>query len=223
VLATGVSYRRLAVPGLEPFVGVSVFYGATSVEARAQEGKAVFVVGGGNSAGQAALHLSRYAAFVALVIRGDALAESMSQYLIDELAAAGVEIVARARVVGAEAAAPPDAPLLERIVLADTRTGDQRIVPCQALFITIGARPHTSWLPPGILRDKWGSVITGHDVVTEGGRLAWPHDEPPAPLESSVPGFYAVGDVRRGSVKRVASAVGEGSVVISSVHQHLER
>ncbi|MGD8166724.1 FAD-dependent oxidoreductase [Herbiconiux sp. P16] len=223
VLATGVSYRRLAVPGLEPFVGVSVFYGATSVEARAQEGKAVFVVGGGNSAGQAALHLSRYAASVSLVIRGTALAESMSQYLIDELAAAGVEIVANARVVGAEAAHPPAPPLLERIVLADALTEEQRAVPCEALFITIGARPHTSWLPPHILRDRWGSVITGHDVVTEGGRLAWPHVEPPAPLESSVAGFYAVGDVRRASVKRVASAVGEGSVVISSVHQHLGR
>ncbi|MFB2598208.1 FAD-dependent oxidoreductase [Herbiconiux sp. P17] len=223
VLATGVSYRRLAVPGLEPFVGVSVFYGATSVEARAQEGKAVFVVGGGNSAGQAALHLSRYAVSVSLVIRGTALAESMSQYLIDELAAAGVEIVANARVVGAEAAHPPAPPLLERIVLADALTEEQRAVPCEALFITIGARPHTSWLPPHILRDRWGSVITGHDVVTEGGRLAWPHVEPPAPLESSVSGLYAVGDVRRASVKRVASAVGEGSVVISSVHQHLGR
>ncbi|WP_382306512.1 FAD-dependent oxidoreductase [Herbiconiux sp. UC225_62] len=223
VLASGVSYRRLAVPGLEPFVGVSVFYGATSVEARAQEGKAVIVVGGGNSAGQAALHLSRYAASVSLVIRGTALAESMSQYLIDELAAAGVAIVTEARVVGAEAASPPAPPLLERVVLAHAGTGEERIVPCQALFITIGARPHTAWLPPDILRDKWGSVITGHDVVTEGGRRAWPHEEPPAPLESSVPGFYAVGDVRRGSVKRVASAVGEGSVVISSVHQYLGR
>jgi thioredoxin reductase (NADPH) len=221
VLANGVSYRRLAVPSLEPFVGVSVFYGATSVEAKAQEGKAVYVIGGGNSAGQAALHLSRYAASVSLVVRGASLAESMSQYLIEELSAAGVAIVTQSRVVGAEAAQPPDDPLLERIVLSNTVDGSVSTVACEALFITIGARPHTEWLPPEILRDKWGSVITGREVVIEGGRRAWSRDEPPAPLESSVPGFYAVGDVRRGSVKRVASAVGEGSVVISSVHQHL--
>ncbi|MCS5733709.1 FAD-dependent oxidoreductase [Herbiconiux daphne] len=222
VVASGVTYRRLAVPQLAPFVGVSVFYGATAVEAKAQQGKAVVVVGGGNSAGQAALHLSRYAASVALVVRGSTLAESMSQYLVDELAAGGVAIITRSRVVGAEAAAPPAEPLLESIVLQHA-DGSSVAVPCQALFITIGARPHTEWLPDEVLRDQWGSVITGHEVVVEGGRRAWARDEPPAPLESSVPGLFAVGDVRRGSVKRVASAVGEGSVVISSVHEHLGR
>ncbi|PJJ72146.1 thioredoxin reductase (NADPH) [Diaminobutyricimonas aerilata] len=220
VVATGVSYRRLSVPALERFAGVSVFYGATAVEARAQRGKSVCVVGGGNSAGQAALHLSRYAAAVTLIVRGDGLAASMSEYLIAELAAAGVAVVTRSRVVGAEAG-ETDGPLTG--VELERDDGSRHTLACDALFITIGARPHTEWLPPEVLRDRWGSVFTGADVVAEGGRRAWPHDRLPAPLEASVPGIFAVGDVRRGSVKRVASAVGEGSVVLSSVHEHLAR
>jgi len=220
VLATGVSYRRLAAPGLQPFVGASVFYGASSVEARAQAGRDVLVVGGGNSAGQAALHLARYARSVSLVVRGPSLAESMSRYLIDQLEAAGVGLVTGARVVDAGAA--HDVDRLDHVVLERTDSGERVSVPADAVFITIGARPHTEWLGPEVLRDRWGSVITGPDVLEEGGRRAWLGGvEGPAPLESSVPGFFAVGDVRRGSVKRVASAVGEGSVVISSVHAHL--
>ncbi|MEJ3405061.1 FAD-dependent oxidoreductase [Rathayibacter sp. YIM 133350] len=217
VLATGVSYRRLSVPGLRPFVGATVFYGVSSVEARGQAGKAVHVVGGGNSAGQAALHLSRYADSVTLVVRGPSLAESMSQYLIDELAAMGVRIRAHSRVVDARGAGAR----LGAILLENPETGEADWVPSDALFITIGARPHTDWLAPQVLRDQWGFVITGGEVISEGGRRAWPHEAPPTPLEASVPGFFAVGDVRRGSVKRVASAVGEGSVVISAVHAHL--
>ena len=217
VLATGVSYRRLAVPGLAPFVGSSVFYGASAVEARAQTGRVAIVVGGGNSAGQAALHLARYAASVSLVVRSAAVAESMSQYLVDELAAAGVGILTEAKVVGGIGVGDR----LDHIVLRDRPTGVESRVRCDALFITIGAAPHTDWVAPEALRDRWGYVITGADVLTEGGRRAWPHDRNPAPLESSVPGLFAVGDVRRGSVKRVASAVGEGSVVVSSVHAFL--
>ncbi|MGM1028543.1 MAG: FAD-dependent oxidoreductase [Actinomycetota bacterium] len=220
VLASGVSYRRLAAPGLEPFVGASVFYGATSVEARAQAGRDVLVVGGGNSAGQAALHLARYAGSVTIVVRGEGLAASMSRYLIDQLEAMGVRLITGARVVDASAAS---ADRLERVVLERSATGERFEVPADAVFITIGARPHTEWLPPEVLRDRWGSVITGPEVLAEGGRRAW-RGEPgsePALLETSVPGCFAVGDVRRGSVKRVASAVGEGSVVISSVHKHL--
>ena len=223
VLATGVAYRRLSAPGLEPFVGASVFYGASSVEARAQAGRNVLVVGGGNSAGQAALHLARYARSVSLVVRRDSLAESMSRYLIDQLDAAGVGLVANARVVDAGAADSADsADRLDHVVLERTDSGERSVVPADAVFITIGARPHTEWVAPEVLRDQWGSVITGPEVLAEGGRRAWRGgDRPPAPLESSVPGFFAAGDVRRGSVKRVASAVGEGSVVISSVHAHL--
>jgi thioredoxin reductase (NADPH) len=190
------------------------------VEARAQAGRDVLVVGGGNSAGQAALHLARYARSVSLVVRGESLAESMSRYLIDQLDAAGVGLITGSRVVDAGAARADLA--LDHVVLERTGSGERVEVPADAVFITIGARPHTEWLAPEVLRDRWGSVITGPEVLAEGGRRAWLGDEGgPAPLESSVPGFFAVGDVRRGSVKRVASAVGEGSVVISSVHAHL--
>ncbi|HWI31747.1 MAG TPA: FAD-dependent oxidoreductase [Microbacterium sp.] len=219
VLASGVSYRRLAAKGLRPFVGASVFYGASSVEARAQAGRDVLVVGGGNSAGQAALHLARYARSVSLVVRGPSLAASMSRYLIDQLDAAGVGLITGARVVDAGAR---DADRLDHVVLERTETGERTEVRADAVFITIGARPHTEWLAPEVLRDQWGSVITGPDVLAEGGRSAWlGGDDGPSQFESSVPGFFAVGDVRRGSVKRVASAVGEGSVVISAVHVHL--
>ncbi len=219
VLASGVSYRRLAAPGLRRFVGASVFYGAASVEARGQAGRDVLVVGGGNSAGQAALHLARYARSVSLVVRGPSLADSMSQYLIDQLSAAGVGLITTTRVVDAGAR---ESDRLDHVVLERTDTQEQIEMPIDAVFITIGARPHTEWLAPEVLRDRWGSVITGADVLNEGGRRAWlGGEEGPTQFESSVPGFFAVGDVRRGSVKRVASAVGEGSVAISAVHTHL--
>jgi thioredoxin reductase (NADPH) len=192
-----------------------VFYGASAIEAKAQSGHVVHVVGGGNSAGQAALHLARYAKSVSLIVR-EALATSMSRYLIDELDAAGVQILSGKKVVGGGGT-----PRLDHLVLRDRETGADAAVPSDALFITIGAAPHTTWLADAILRDRWGSVITGSDVLAEGGRRAWPHERPPGPLESSVPGFFAVGDVRRGSIKRVASAVGEGSVVVSAVHTFL--
>lgn len=219
VLASGVSYRRLAAPGLRRFVGASVFYGAASVEARGQAGREVLVVGGGNSAGQAALHLARYARSVSLVVRGPSLADSMSQYLIDQLSAAGVGLITSTRVVDAGAR---ESDRLDHVVLERTDTQEQIEMPIDAVFITIGARPHTEWLAPEVLRDRWGSVITGADVLSEGGRRAWLGGEDgPTQFESSVPGFFAVGDVRRGSVKRVASSVGEGSVAISAVHAHL--
>jgi thioredoxin reductase (NADPH) len=216
VLASGVSYRRLDLGDLNAFIGSAVFYGASSVEAKAQSGRVVHVVGGGNSAGQAALHLARYAKSVSLIVRG-ALSASMSQYLIDQLQAAGVRVLSGIKVVGGSGSALK----LDTIVLRDRATGEDTTVPSDALFITIGAAPHTEWLPDAVLRDRWGSVITGSDVITEGGRRAWPHERAPSPLESSVPGFFAVGDVRRGSIKRVASAVGEGSVVVSAVHAFL--
>ncbi|WP_051223227.1 FAD-dependent oxidoreductase [Agrococcus lahaulensis] len=221
VVATGVTYRRLAVPSLRPFVGASVFYGVTAVEARAQSGRDVLVVGGGNSAGQAALHLARYARSVSLVVRGEELAASMSQYLVDQLLAAGVGLITGASVVDAVGSTGADR--LDRVVLERTTSGERFEQRADALFITIGARPHTDWLPPEVLRDRWRSIITGLAVLEEGGRRAWLGDPAtdPAPLESSLPGLYAVGDVRRGSVRRVANAAGEGAVVISYVHRHL--
>lgn len=223
VLATGVSYRRLDVPSLERFVGSAVFYGAASGEAKAQAGRTVHVVGGGNSAGQAALHLARYARDVSLIVRGATLAESMSEYLVEQLAAAGVHIISEAKVVGGGSSASDGGATgrFDHLVLRHRVTGEETTVPSDAVFITIGAAPHTDWLSAEILRDKWGYVVTGNDVLVEGGRLAWSRGRPPATHESAVPGFFAVGDVRRGSLKRVASAVGEGSVVVSAVHAYL--
>lgn len=223
VLVTGVSYRRLNVPSLDLFVGAAVFYGASAVEAKAQSGRIVHVVGGGNSAGQAALHLARYAQSVSLIVRSANLAESMSRYLIDQLQAAGVSIITQSKVVGGGSSDSGEGGTgrMDHLVLQDRVTGEESTVRSDAVFITIGAAPHTSWLAESVLRDKWGSVLTGNDVLVEGGRRAWPLDRPPGPLESAVPGFFAVGDVRRGSVKRVASAVGEGSVVVSAVHAYL--
>lgn len=221
VLATGVSYRKLRVPGLGRFVGASVFYGASSVEAKAQRGRVVFVIGGGNSAGQAALHLARYAASVALLVRGPSLAASMSSYLIEQLTALGVQIVTDSRVVDAHADAAGER--LAQIEIEHVPTGDRRRVACEAVFITIGARPHTEWLPPEVMRDRWGFVFTGASEADEDAPEPWAGRVVPGPLETSVPGLYAVGDSRRSSVKRVASAVGEGSVVVSSVHRHLSR
>lgn len=218
VLATGVSYRRLAVPALRAFVGTSLFYGASSVEARAQRGRTVVVVGGGNSAGQAALHLARYAASVAILIRGPSLAASMSSYLIAQLDALGVAIVRASRVVGARA---DDSGRLAAIEIEDVPTGTRGWRDCQALFVTIGARPHTQWLPDAVLRDRWGYLVTGSSAADEDLPDPWHGRDPPGALETSLPGVFAVGDTRRSSLKRVASAVGEGSVVISAVHAHL--
>ena len=218
VLATGVSYRRLGVPELEgDLVGAGVYYGASAVEAQGMAGKPVFVVGGGNSAGQAALHLARYAASVTLLVRGTSLADSMSQYLIDQLAAQGVTVRTRAEVVGGGGRDGA----LERIVVRDRDTGVDTEEACGGLFVLIGAAPRTGWLPPEVLRDRWGYVLTGPDLVAQGGLGAWTLDREPAAHETSLPGVFAVGDVRAGSMKRVAAAVGEGSMAVQFVHKVL--
>ena len=219
VLSTGVQYRRVGVPELEALVGAGVHYGASVSEARGQAGRDVHVVGGGNSAGQAALHLARYSRSIELLVRGRSLAQSMSQYLVDQLAAAGVSVRLRAEVVGGGATDGA----LDHILVRDADSGAVERVPSAALFVLIGAAPRTGWLPEGLLRDQWGYVLTGPDVVAEGGRRAWPEQRAPGMHETSIPGVFAVGDVRRGSLKRVASAVGEGSVVIAQVHAHLAR
>jgi thioredoxin reductase (NADPH) len=217
VVAAGAAYRRLGVPALEALHGAGVFYGSATAEAPALAGQAVYVVGAGNSAGQAALHLARYAARVTLLVRGAALAASMSEYLIRELAAAGnVELRFRTRVVDGGGAG-----WLERLVLADA-AGATETVPAAALFVLIGAQPHTDWLPPALARDPGGYLLTGDDLLRDGRPPAgWPLARPPLPLETSVPGVFAAGDVRHGSTKRVATAVGEGAAAIQSVHRHL--
>jgi thioredoxin reductase (NADPH) len=215
VLASGVSYRRLEIPSLAGLEGSGVFYGASVAEAKALAGRRAFVVGGGNSAGQAAMHLCRYAQQVTLVVRGRSLADSMSSYLRGEIEAAGnVDVVPGTEVVDGAGEGR-----LESLTLRERESGRSRVVEADALFVMIGARPGTEWLPPGIERDRWGYVLTGHDALLSG---AAPGGQEPLMLETSLPGIFAVGDVRHGSVKRVAPAVGEGSVVIQQVHQHLE-
>jgi thioredoxin reductase (NADPH) len=169
------------------------------------------VVGGGNSAGQAAVHLARYAARVTILVRRADLTETMSRYLIDEIDQSD-NIVVRpyTEVCGGRGDGA-----LEAIELRDCRTGETETVPAAALFVMIGAQPHTSWLPETVCRDQWGYLLTGPDV----SEADWPLERKRLMLETSLPGVFAVGDARRGSTKRVASAVGEGSVVIEQVHQ----
>jgi thioredoxin reductase (NADPH) len=217
VLATGVSYRRLGVPNLEGLVGTGVFYGAAVTEAQAMTGQEVHVVGGANSAGQAAMHLSEYASRVTLVVRGRSLSTSMSDYLIKEIEAApNIEVRFGARVVdgGGEGR-------LEHLVLEDLASGTTETVPSAALFVLIGAEPRTGWLPDEIIRDRRGYVVTGTDLLQDGSPpRSWPLGRPPLPMETSIPGVFAAGDVRYGSVKRVASAVGAGAIAVQSVHEH---
>ena len=166
-----------------------------------------------------AMHLSRYAARVTILVRGDSLAQSMSRYLIDEIdAATNIDVAVGTEVVGGGGDGR-----LQRLVLADRAAGSRRTVEAAALFVLVGAKPHTGWLPASVARDQWGFVLTGGDLdgAEQGSR--WPLERPPQALESSHPGCFAVGDVRRGSVKRVASAVGDGAVVVVQVHDHLER
>jgi thioredoxin reductase (NADPH) len=212
VIATGASYRRLGVPELESLVGAGVFYGAATVEAQAMAGKPVFVVGGGNSAGQAALHLAKHAKHVTILVRSASLAASMSHYLIREIGnAPNVEVRYRAEVTGGGGDGR-----LEHLELRDQRSRKVESVPAAGLFVLIGTEPFTHWLPGAVGRDQWGFVLTGPDT---GKR--WPLERAPYPFETSLPGVFAVGDARHGSVKRVASAVGEGSIAIRQVHEHL--
>ena len=217
ILATGVSYRRLDVPSLEALVGKGVFYGAAASEAQAMEGREVYVVGGANSAGQAAMHLSRYASRVTMLVRGDSLTRSMSDYLIQEIEAAqNVDVRCHTQVIdgGGEGR-------LEHLVLENSASGLTETVRAAALFVLIGAAPHTGWLPEEIQRDKRGFVVTGQDLLRDGHPLqGWSLARPPLHIETSIPGVFAAGDVRYGSVKRVASAVGEGAIAIQAVHEH---
>ena len=219
VVATGVTYRRLGIPELEALSGAGVFYGASIAEAPALAGERVYVVGGGNSAGQAARYLSRYARQVTILVRGESLAQSMSRYLIDEIdAAPNMDVAYATQVVGGGGDGR-----LERLVLADRGTGGERTVEAAALFVLVGAEPHTTWLPGAVARDPWGFVLTGPDLATDAADPGWPLERPPAAFETSLPGCFAAGDVRHGAVKRVASAVGDGAVVVTQVHEHLTR
>ena len=211
VLATGVSYRRLGVPSVEVLTGRGVHYGANVTAAHALTGLDAVVVGGGNSAGQAVLHLARYCRSVTLVVRGRSIAETMSAYLVDAISAdPTVVLCTESEVSGAHGEGR-----LQSVVVRQRSSGAEHTVAADGMFLMIGAEPRTGWLPAAIVRDRRGFVLTGPDA----GRHGWTGERDPHPYETSLPGVFAVGDVRCGSVKRVASAVGEGSVVVSQLHQ----
>ncbi|HET6765170.1 MAG TPA: FAD-dependent oxidoreductase [Longimicrobiaceae bacterium] len=219
VLATGVVWRRLDVPGVDSLVGRGVYYGAARTEAPGTRGQDVYLIGGGNSAGQAAMLFSGYARSVTLLVRGSSLAKSMSAYLVDQIAArANVHVRVETQVVCVEGG-----DRLRAIVVESGAERTRERLETQALFVLIGARADTAWLPESIVRDQLGFVCTGRDmldVLSERGG-AWPRERDPFLLETSVPGIFAAGDVRHGSVKRVAAGVGEGSMSIAFVHEYL--
>jgi thioredoxin reductase (NADPH) len=219
VLATGVSYRMLDAPGLRELTGRGVFYGSASTEAPSCAGQDVYVVGGANSAGQAAVHFSKYARQVHILIRADGLERSMSRYLIAQLENIdNIVVHPYTEVIGAEGDEH-----LERLTLCDARTRQSRVADTSWLFIFIGAEPRTDWLDKVVARDDRGFVLTGPDLLADGRRpQGWALPRDPYHLECSMPGVFAAGDVRADSVKRVASAVGEGAMAVSLIHRYLE-
>ena len=220
VLATGVQWRTLDVPDIERFQGAGVYYGAAATEAMSCRDEDVYVVGGANSAGQAAMSFAKYARRVVMLVRGPSLAATMSQYLIDQIQKTeNIQVEYRSRVTEVQG----DTRLRAVSITCDA-SGQTQTVPASALFIFIGAEPRTDWLDGVVERDARGFVLTGPDLMRDGKRpKGWQLDRDPGLLETNVPGVFAVGDVRHGSIKRVASGVGEGSVAIQFVHQYLSK
>jgi thioredoxin reductase (NADPH) len=216
IVASGVSYRRLEATGLDELTGRGVFYGASANDARATEGDDVYIVGAANSAGQAALHLARFARRVVILVRGDSLERSMSKYLVERvLATDTIEVRLQTQVVRGGGSDH-----LEWIVIAGPSGEEQ--VDANWLYSFIGASPRTEWLGDAVARDALGFILTGTDVVALGDAANWPLQRAPFQLETSRPGVFAAGDVRLASMKRVASAVGDGSSAVSNVHAYLE-
>ncbi|MEO1208932.1 MAG: FAD-dependent oxidoreductase [Cyanobacteria bacterium J06638_20] len=223
ILALGVQWRRLTVPGIEHLTGAGVYYGAAQTEAMACAGEDVYVVGGANSAGQAAMYFSRFARQVTMLVRGDSLTKSMSQYLIDQIEATdNIQVWIHSSVIEAKGNSH-----LEALVIENSQTGEVQTLSAKSLFIFIGAVPRTDWLHGLIERDNRGFILTGSDMTDPGNAAPseqpapWSLERPPFLLETNVPGVFAVGDVRHGSIKRVASGVGEGSICVQFVHRHL--
>jgi thioredoxin reductase (NADPH) len=216
LLALGVQYRKLEVTGADRLTGRGIYYGAALVEAAACKDEEVFVVGGANSAGQAALHFAKVAKKVTMVVRGPGLSATMSKYLIDEIErTSNIVLEAKTQVVAAEGEER-----LERLRLRGT--SGESCVEATSLFVFIGAEPGVDWLPASVLRDDKGFVLAGPDLRQDGKLVdAWREPREPFLLETSVPGIFVAGDVRHGSVKRVASAVGEGSIAVQFAHQYL--
>jgi thioredoxin reductase (NADPH) len=219
ILATGVSYRRLDVPGLDGLTGRGIYYGSALTAASACAGQDVFVVGGANSAGQAALYLGRYAKSVTLLVRGPSLEKSMSYYLVKRIIDnPAISVRTSTEIIGASGEDK-----LEQLTLRDTARGSTETVDAQWLYLFIGARPLTDWLDGVVVRDAQGFVLAGPDLAPNGGRpRGWDLDRVPYHLETSVPGVFVAGDARAESAKRVASAVGEGAMAVMLVHRYLE-
>ena len=220
ILALGVSWRRLDVPGLDHLTGAGVYYGAAQTEAMSCQGEEVYIIGGANSAGQAAMYFSRYAQKITMLVRSDSLAKSMSQYLIDQIAETpNITVQTHSSVLEAKGETS-----LEAITIQNTLSGETQTVPATSLFIFIGAVPRTEWLDGAIERDERGFILTGPEIPRNEGRIkGWTLPRDAYLLETNVPGVFAVGDVRHGSVKRVASGVGEGSICVQFVHQYLSK
>ncbi len=220
MIATGVQWRRLEAPGIDRLQGAGVYYGGGSTEALSCKGEIIYVIGGANSAGQAAMNFAKYADRVVIVVRGESLSSTMSQYLIDQIKeTSNIQIWPHASVSEAHGETH-----LEEISFLCSDTGKLERVPASAMFIFIGALPRTDWLVDIIERDERGFILTGPDLIRDGQRpKGWALDRDPFLLETNVPGLFAVGDVRHGSVKRVASGVGEGSVAVQFIHQYLSK
>ena len=219
ICATGIEYHRLSVPNEEKFRGAGVYYGAGASEAQLCVGHRVVVVGGGNSGAQATLNFSKYAPHVTLVVRGDSLKSTVSAYLVDRIySTRNVEVLTRTQVIGLEGDQ-----LLQAVVLTDKQTGKQRRIETSWLFVCIGGAPRTEWAAEaGLVRDDAGYLVTGPDLLHDGrAPQGWPLDRNPYYLETNVPGLFAAGDVRHDSVKRCASAVGEGAMAVTFVHRYL--
>jgi thioredoxin reductase (NADPH) len=213
LIASGVSYNQLAAPGFSDYTGAGVYYGAAVTEARACADQHIVVIGGANSAGQAAVHFSKYAARVTMLVRADSLEKSMSHYLIEQIAAlTNVEVQTRSEAVAAEG----HDGRLHALKIRDA-DGAERLEDVDACFVFIGAAPRTDWLDGVIARDERGFILAGLDARGDG----WPLRRDPYVLETSVPGVFVAGDVRSRSIKRVASAVGEGSMAVSLIHEYL--
>jgi thioredoxin reductase (NADPH) len=219
LIATGVTVKRLAAPGVERLTGAGIYYGAALTEAANYRQQHVFVVGGANSAGQGALFFSRYASQVSMVVRAASLATSMSQYLVNQIAATpNIEVLTHTDVIETLGAAR-----LEALTLRNSQTGQVQTLPAAALFLFIGAAPHSSLVAGVVERNSAGFILTGQDWLLDGKRPpGWRLKRDPFLLETSVPGIFAAGDVRQGAVRRVASAVGEGAIAVSLVHQYLK-
>ncbi|MBD2344311.1 FAD-dependent oxidoreductase [Anabaena subtropica] len=220
LIATGVSYRKLNVPGIENLTGAGVYYGAAMTEALSCQNEDVYIVGGANSAGQAAVYISKYARHVNILVRGDSLATSMSKYLIDQIAATNnITVQFHSNIVQVHGQTN-----LEAITIANLKTNEKQTIPTKLLFILIGASPNTDWLGGIVERDEQGFILSGQSLMlNKQCSKAWKLDRQPFLLESSVPGIFVAGDVRKGSVKRVASGVGEGAIAIQFIHQYLSK